>query len=211
MTIDAYVAALVRLLPLCARLRAPSEVREHLRDAAAAHRAAGLSPRDAEVAATTAFGPVEDVARRLRSEVAVLETRLATAFALAAVTSFVFPLYVVPENTLPPASWAEKPVDILLLQLVTVGIWGAAGVLASVSAILAWTRWSRFAAPLLDLVAPAIAASILVSVALVVRWYMEATVPGWWPLLSALLGGGCLAVCVVSAGWARSRRLRLAA
>ena len=77
MTIDAYLVALERLLPRIARLRVLPEVREHLRDAAAAYRASGLSPLDAEVASTQAFGAVEDVARRLGAELAARESRLA--------------------------------------------------------------------------------------------------------------------------------------
>ena len=101
MTIDAYLVALERLLPRVARLRVLPEVREHLRDAAAAQRASGLSPLESEVAATRAFGTVEDVARRLGAELAVRESRLAGLLAVATTMFFVFPLYVVPENTLP--------------------------------------------------------------------------------------------------------------
>ena len=66
--------------PACAR-----EVREHLRDSAAAHRAAGLTPGDAELRATAEFGSVETVAGRLGGELAIRETRIAALLSLGAI------------------------------------------------------------------------------------------------------------------------------
>ncbi len=209
MTIDEYLRELQRRLPRIRRGRALAEADAHLRDSAARYEAGGLDRAAAEAAAVRDFGDLDLVARRFAAEVAGVETRLASALALVAVALFVFPLYVVPENTLPPASWAEKPGDIVVLQLVTVAFWVAAGALAALSAGLAWTRWSRFAAPLLDLVPVALAGSIAVSAALVVRWFAETTVTGWWPLLAAPLAALCLAASAGSAWWAHRRRGRL--
>ena len=142
MTIDAYLGELERRLPRISRRRILAEAQEHLRDSAATHGAAGLSLHAAEAAAVDDFGPVEIVARRLSAEGAIRETRIATLVALSAVAFFVFPLYVVPENSLPPAPWVEKPRDIFVLQLASVVIWLAAGALATASAAVAWTRWS---------------------------------------------------------------------
>jgi len=204
-TIESYLAGLERRLPRYRRRRVLSEVEEHLRDSADRHRDE-LAPEEAEAAAVADFGPVELVARRLRAEVAVGETRLASAAAFGAVLLFVFPLYVVPENTLPPAPWAEKPRDILVLQLLAVGLWILGGALAATGAALAWTRWSRFAAPVLELVLLALAGSILVSAVLVVRWFAAAPATPAWPLLAAPFAVACLAGCAQAAGWAHSRR-----
>jgi hypothetical protein len=155
------------------------------------------------------FGDVAVVARRLAAEAAIVETRIATALALGAVAFFVYPLYVVPENTLPPATWAQKPRDILALQVATVSLWAIAGALAAIGAVLAWTRWSRLAAPALELVLRALAGSILFSVVLVVRWFTAAPDTVLWPLLAAPLAFACLYACVQAAGWANSRRCRL--
>jgi hypothetical protein len=106
-TIDAYLAALGSRLPVLGRRRTLAEAREHLRDSAARHQAAGLQPDAAEQAAVESFGDVEVVAARFAAEAAVLETRIANAVALLAVALFVVPLYVVPENTLPPAQWGN--------------------------------------------------------------------------------------------------------
>ena len=152
------------------------------------------------------FGPVKLVARRFAAESAVRETRLATALALGASALFVFPLYVVPENTLPPAQWAEKPRDILVLQLVVVGCWLVAVGLAVVGAALAWTPASRFAAPLIAATTIAILGSVVASAALVVRWFAEVPATPGWPLLAAPLAFGCLAVGAVAAAWTRERR-----
>lgn len=208
MTIDAYVAELERLLPRIAHLRVLPEVREHLRDAAAQHRSAGTPPSEAEVAATERFGPVEDVARRLGSELAVRETRLAAALALGAVAFFVFPLYVVPENTLPPAPWDEKPRDIFVLQLVAIGFWILAGAIAAVAGVLAWTRWSQLAARAVLGATAAVTASTLVSAVLVERWFsLTPATPNW--ALAAPLAFACLVVCAGATTWARSSRRRL--
>jgi hypothetical protein len=208
-TIDAYLAELARRLPRLGRRRIIAEVEGHLRDSTARHEAAGLARSAAEEAATRDFGDVALMARRLAAEVAVRETRAAPALALAAIAVFVFPLYVVPENTLPPAEWATKPRDILALQVITISLWLAAGALAAVSALLAWTRWSRFASPVLQLSFGALTASVAASLILAVRWTVTVPDAIVWPLLAAPLALGCLAVCAEAAGWAHSRRCRL--
>ncbi len=208
MTIDAYLVELQRLLPRLAGRRAVAEVREHLRDTAAEQRAAGLSALDAEVAATQAFGSVEDVARRLAAELAVRESRLACVLALAAAAFFVIPLYVVPENTLPPATWVEKPTDIALLQGVAIGCWIGACLFAALAALFAWTRWSRLAAPFVLGSAVAVTGSTAVSAALVARWFaVTAATPNW--ALAAPLAAISVGMCAGAAVWARSSSRRL--
>jgi hypothetical protein len=209
-TIDSYLAALGRALPRSARLRALPEIREHLRDAAARHREAGRSRFDAEAAATKEFGPVAEVARRIGTELAIRETRIATALALAAVAFFVFPLHVVPESTLPPAPWAEMPTDLLVLQRVAIAFWVFAGAFAGLSVVLAWTRFTSYTARLLALAAVSMASSAAVSAALVARWfsYTPAT-PSWG--FAVPLAVACLVACAFTARWARSSRARLLA
>ena len=208
MTIDAYLVALRRLLPPYARFRALPETREHLRDAAARHRAAGISPTDPEVAATAEFGEVEDVARRLRSELAVRETRVAALLAVAAVAFFVFPLYVVPENSLPPAPWAEMPTTSPRSS-------GLDRPLARSRA-----RWPPRARSCVD-ARPRVTGSLLpgqsrwpgrsrCSVALVVRWFSySSSTPNF--ALAGPFALACLATCAAAAWWALSRRQRLVA
>jgi hypothetical protein len=209
MTIGEYLGKLEGRLPRLRRRRILAEVEDHLCDSAARHRASGLGQHAAEAAAVRDFGEVGVVARRFAAETAILEIRAAAALTVGAVLLFVFPLYVVPENTLPPATWMEKPRDIFVLQVTTISLWVVAGALAAASAIFAWTRWSRFAAVVLQLVPIALAASVLASVALVVRWFSAGSAVVWWPLLAAPLALGCLAACAGTAAWAHSRRSAL--
>ena len=205
MTIDAYLAALERSLPRISRRRVLAEAQEHLRDSAATHRAAGLSLPAAEAAAADDFGPVEIVARRLAAERAVRDTRISTLVALGAVAFFVFPLYVVPENSLPPAPWVEKPRDIFVLQLVGVAIWLAAGALAAASAAVAWTRWSHLAAPVLVTASAAIACASAIVAAIGARWVSLTPSTPNWPL-AAGLALGCLLASAAAASWALAHR-----
>jgi hypothetical protein len=208
MTIDAYLAELERRLPRLAGRRARGEVREHLRDATAQYEAEGASRVDAESSAVRDFGPVEQIARRLSVEIAVRETRVAGVLALLATAFFVFPLYVVPENTLPPATWVDKPQDVAVLQLAMVTLWVAAGALALVATALAWTRLPRFAAPVVALALGALAGSTLVGIALTVRWFSHTpATPNW--ALAAPLAAVCVVACAGAAAWARSSRRRL--
>ena len=200
MTIDAYLAELERRLPRIGRRRVLAEAQEHLRDSAARHATAGLVPHASEEAAVADFGHADVVARRLVADGAIRATRMATLVALGAVALFVFPLYVVPENTLPPATWAEKPDGLAVVQSVSVVLWLIAGALAAASTVLAWTRWSRFAASALIAACSAVAGSTIVAAAFAVRWF-EATpmTPNW--ALAGALAGCCLLACAAAASW----------
>lgn len=168
-----------------------------------------MSAPASEEAATADFGDIADVSRCLAAEIAVVETRLASAFAFGAVALFVLPLYVVPENTLPPAPWAEKPRDLLALQIVAVALWGIAAMLAGIAAMLSWTRVARLAARALGVALVALAGSAVTCGILVVRWFAAALDTLLWPLLAAPLALGCVWACAEAAGWAHSRRCRL--
>lgn len=206
MTIADYIAELERRLPRSGRSRILAEVHAHLNDSASRHVSRGLDRVAAEEAAVRDFGPIRLVARRLAVSGALRETRLATVGALAAVGFFVFPLYVVPENTLPPAPWIEKPRDVLVLQLLTVGLWIAASALAAASAALAWTPWSRIAAPVLVSAFAVLTSSLLAVAALIERWFEAAPATPSWPLLAAPFAIGCLVACGVGSLWALRRR-----
>lgn len=185
-----------------------AETREHLRDAAERHVARGLSRADAERAAVEDFGSVEPIAPRLAAEIADRGTRGAAALGLGATLVFVFPLYVVPENTLPPAPWVEKPRDIAVLQLVMVALWAAAGALALAATAVSWTRLSKLTAPVLTVALVALAGSVVAGVALTVRWFSHAPSTSN-AALSVPLAAARLAACAGAAAWARSSRGRL--
>ncbi len=95
-TRERYVRELEARLPfaLGVRRRVLAEVREHLREG-----------QDALVR----FGPVDELAAELAGELRLRAEARASWLVPAAVVAFVFPFYVVPENTLPPAPWVVKP------------------------------------------------------------------------------------------------------
>jgi hypothetical protein len=209
-TIDAYLSELERTLSWTARRRALPEIREHLRDCAARHLAEGASATEAEERATAAFGPADEVARRVGGQFAVQETRVASLVTLVAVALFVFPFYVVPENSLPPAPWAEKPFELLVLQRLTLALWLVAGAAAIVSAALAWSRWQRAAWMATITCAAAITAATAVSGVLSWRWVEHSPSTPNLALANAL-ALPIVAACALAAVWARARRRDLAA
>ena len=94
---ERYVRELESRLPfaLGLRTRAVAEVREHLRDGGDE--------------ALARFGPVDELAAELSHELRVRAAARASWLVPALLPLFVLPLYVVPENTLPPAPWETKP------------------------------------------------------------------------------------------------------
>jgi hypothetical protein len=208
-TVDAYLAELERALPRAARRRALNEAREHLRDSAARYRADGAPDFEAEAAATRDFGPVYEVAHRVSAELAIRDTRLAALLALGAVLAFVFPLYVIPENSLPPAGWAEVPSDIHALQRVSIGLWLLAAGLAAASVLLAWTRRPRLTALGLLATAIAITAAMAAGSAVALRWIQE-TPSNPNHFLSAPFAAMTLGICAAAALWVFRRRSELA-
>ena len=72
-----------------------AEVREHLREGG----------EDAPAR----FGPVDELAAELGKELRIRAAARASWLVPALAVAFIFPLYVIPENTLPPAPWSVKP------------------------------------------------------------------------------------------------------
>lgn len=206
MTIERYLLELERRLPRVRRRRFLAEAEEHLRDSVERHRAAGLSPEAAEEAALADFGTFDAVAGRFRAEAAGVETRVASSLVLAAALLFVLPLYVIPENTLPPAAWMAKPREILVLQTASVVLWLGALALAALGTALSWTQWSSAAAWATAAATLALTGAGLVSAALVWRWFDTAPAAPEWPLLAAPLVLGCIVTSMAASEWARRRR-----
>jgi hypothetical protein len=202
-SVDDYLRELAGRLPRTRRARFLAEAEAHLRDAVEHHRARGLPPLQAEAKALAEFGSVDLVARRVAAEFAVLEIRAASLVALGAAACFVIPLYVVPENTLPPATWATKPGDIVALQAATVSLWLGSVVLAACGAGFSWTRWPRLAAEALTASVVAIASAGAASAALVVRWFDAQGATSEWPLLAAPTALVCVGACVLATFFVR--------
>jgi hypothetical protein len=108
---DRYLRDLERRLPYALGLRGRvlAEVREHLRDGGDE--------------ALARFGPVEELAPELTAELRVRAAARASWLVPGLLAVFVFPLYVIPENTLPPAPWVSKPDYLAWKQHVAVAAW----------------------------------------------------------------------------------------
>jgi hypothetical protein len=172
--------------------------------------ATGVEHDEAERRATEAFGPVDVVARAFREESARHATRRATALALGALLLLVLPLYGIPENTLPPATWATKPADIARAQQLATGLWLVSLAFAVAAVTAAVCEGARLARAGLAVAVAAGAASCLAAGYAAVRWLVE--VPG--SEASTLLGGSgavaLLAFATAGLVWARSKRELLA-
>ena len=111
---ERYLLELERRLPfaLGLRARALSEIREHLREGGDD--------------ALARIGPVEELASELGRELRIRAAARASWLVPVLVALFVVPIYVVPENTLPPAPWDVKPDYLAWKQHTAVGAWLAA-------------------------------------------------------------------------------------
>lgn len=211
--IEQYLRHLESLLPETRRARVLREAEAHLRDAADAFEATGLDRELAEAAAVDAFGPVETVALAFAAEAAVHATRRAAAVAILTLLALVIPLYAIPENTLPPAPWVEKPEHLAVQQTLAILLYAAALVLAALGAAASFTRLARVTAPLLVAAALAGAAAAVTAAALAVQWDAAAPATPLVRLLALLLPSALVPVVVAyaAASWARRRRPLLAA
>ena len=148
-----------------ARIRA--EARDHLLELAAEH---------GEEEAVSRFGP----ARRLAIESAravqpVVLFRSTLVFA-AALALFVLPLYGIPENTLPPAPWDERPAHLTWKLYVSVGAFAIAMPLALIAVAAAWLRLRRTTLVVLALAGASLAISAVVGAVGAIQWAQA--VPG---------------------------------
>jgi hypothetical protein len=206
-----YLRELERRLPETRRRRLLQEAEAHLRDSAASYEAQGLDPVAAEAAAVKAFGPVDVVARAFAAEAAAHATRRAAILAVGALASLVLPVYGIPENTLPPAPWVDKPVHLAVQQSLALGLVALALGGALAGAVAAFTRRAQLTAPLLALAAALGGATLLVSAALAIQWDRAAPETPLLALLALLLPFAAAAVAVAGAAamWAGDRRALL--
>jgi hypothetical protein len=131
--------------------------------------------------------------------------RLTIVYA-AVVALFVLPLYVIPEGTLPPAPWAERP-DYLTWKLyVADAAYLVALITALVAVAAAWRRFSRTTFGSLVVSGCALAVSAVATAFLTVQW--ADAVPGaTTTLVGTLLATGLL-VCLATGALASTERVR---
>lgn len=154
---ERYVRELERRLPfaLGLRRRVISEVREHLREGGEE--------------ALARFGSLDEVATQLRDELRVRAVARASWFVPAILVAFVFPFYVLPENTLPPAPWDVKPEYLAWKQHVALGAFLVSFALALVAFVAARVRPTLAVAPLVSSLA-ALALAVGFSSVVAVQW-----------------------------------------
>jgi hypothetical protein len=147
--------------------RAVAEARDHLLE---------LAAEDGEEEAVRRFGSPEPIAVEIaRAGQPVVLFRSALVF-LAAVALFVLPLYGIPENTLPPAPWDERP-DYLTWKLnVAVGAFGIALAAATLAVTAAWLSWRRVTFVALAFAGVSLAVNAVIGTIGAVQWAQA--VPG---------------------------------
>jgi hypothetical protein len=170
--IDAYLAELRRALRprFLLQKRLLAEAEAHLRDSADALRRSGVASEEAEREAVARFGPAKSVAADAITAAWPRSLLPAALLLLGALVAQVLPLYAIPENTLPPAPWVERP-DYLTWKLYgSIGGSGVAFSVALVSLIAAWRGWGRAAAGALLMSLTAFAVSAALCSVLAVQW-----------------------------------------
>jgi hypothetical protein len=147
--------------------RIQAEARDHLLELAVEH---------GEEEAVRRFGPARQLAvEAARAARPVVLFRSTLVFA-AALALFVLPLYGIPENTLPPAPWDERPAHLTWKLYVSVGAFAIALPFALIAVAAAWLRLRRTALVALTLAGGSLAISAVIGAVGAVQWAQA--VPG---------------------------------
>ena len=130
-----------------------------------------------------------------------------SAVAYAAVVAlFVMPLYGIPENTLPPAPWAERPDSLTWKLYVSAAAWLVALGAAGLAALLAWRRLPRATFAALSCSAIALAVSAGIGSLGAVQW--ADAVPGSTETLVLSLAATAVLGCAAAGALASADRVR---
>ena len=177
--------------------RVVAESRDHLIE---------LAAEDDEHGAVARFGPPQRIALEVARAMQPVVLFRSTLVFVGALALFVLPLYVIPENTLPPAPWDERP-DYLTWKLyVSLGAFGVALPAALIAVAAAWRRRRRIALASLSLAGAALAVSAAVGAIGAVQWAQA--VPGsTTTLVLSLVATACLGG-VAAASLASAGRVR---
>lgn len=175
--------------------RIQAEARDHLLELAAEH---------GEEEAVARFGSARVLAleaARAAQPVVLLRSTLVFAAALAL---FVLPLYGIPENTLPPAPWDERPAHLTWKLYVSVGTLAIAMPLALIAVAAAWLRLRRTTLVVLALAGTSLAVSAVVGAVGAVQWAQA--VPGSGTTLLLSVGTTAFLGTVAAASLASAAR-----
>ena len=177
--------------------RVVAESRDHLME---------LAADEGEPGAVARFGPPQRIAVEVARAVQPVVLFRSSVLFLGALALFVLPLYVIPENTLQPAPWAERP-DYLTWKLyVSLGAFGLAVPAALVAVAAAWRRRRRTALAGLSLAGTALAVSATIGAIGAVQWAQA--VPGSNTTLVLTLVATSFLGAVAAASLASAGRVR---
>jgi hypothetical protein len=196
--IGEYLRELGSLLPWTMRRRVLAEVEDHLRSSAVQH---------GEEEAVRRFGPPRDLAADLAAAHVAPALRVAVAFA-AALVCVPLAVYVVTENSLPPAPWPEGAMPETLAWKIRVGAVlyvVAVAAFATAGALAFLRRASGTALLALAATAVSVAAMGVVGCALSLEW--ANAVPGAPGSLAALGAAQTLVALVGGVVFAEAGRL----
>ncbi len=177
--------------------RVVAESRDHLIE---------LAAEEGEQQAITRFGPPQKIAAEVARAVQPVLLFRSTLVFLGALALFVLPLYAIPENTLPPAPWDERPEYLTWKLYVSFGAFGVALPAALIAVAAAWRRRRRIALASLSVAGTSLAVSAAVGAIGAVQWAQA--VPGSTTTLVLTLAataclGGVAAASLASAGRVR--------
>jgi hypothetical protein len=172
-----------------------AEARDHLLELAVEH---------GEEEAVERFGSAHRLAveaARAAQPVVLLRSTLVFAAALAL---FVLPLYGIPENTLPPAPWDERPAHLTWKLYGSLGAFAIAVPLTLVAVAAAWRRLRRTTLVALTLAGSSLAVSAVVGAVGAVQWAQA--VPGSGTTLLLTLGATAFLGSVAASSLASAAR-----
>jgi hypothetical protein len=175
--------------------RIVAEARDHLLELAAEH---------GEEEAVERFGPARELAvEAARAARPVVLFRSTLVFA-AALALFVLPLYGIPENTLPPAPWDDRPAHLTWKLYVSVGAFAIAVPFALIAVAAAWLRLRRTTLVALTLAGGSFVVSAVIGAIGAVQWAQA--VPGSGTTLVLSLATTALLGSVAAASLASAAR-----
>ena len=177
------------------RARILAEARDHLLELAAEH---------GEEEAVERFGSARTIAAEAARAARPVVLFRSTILFAAALALFVLPLYGIPENTLPPAPWDERPAHLTWKLYVSLGAFALALPLAVIAVGAAWLRLRRTTLTALTLAGASLAVSALAGAVAAVQWAQE--VPGSGTTLVLTLGATVFLGSVAAASLASAAR-----
>lgn len=177
--------------------RVVTESRDHLLE---------LAADEGEHRAVARFGPPQRIAVEVARSMQPVVLFRSTLVFLGALALFMLPLYAIPENTLPPAPWDERPGYLTWKLYVSLTTFGVALTAALIAVAAAWRRRRFIALASLSLAGTSLAVSAAVGAIGAVQWAQAVPGSGTTLVLTLVATtclGGVAAASLASAGRVR--------